>query len=67
MRYIIKDSKNVKEGKTMIYIGLVGVLMIIGFISVYFGRIYQNNMGYNVGEKYMKDKFAAYEGKNYHE
>lgn len=51
----------------MIYIALVGVLMLIGFISAYFGRMYQNNMGYNVGEKYLKDKFSAYEGKNYHE
>ena len=51
----------------MIFLALVGALFVINFIAVYFGRCYQNNIGYNVGEKYLREKLAAYEGKNYHE
>ena len=46
---------------------LIPVLLVIGLVSVLFSFWYRNNMGYNVGEKHMKEYWGLDEHKEYHE
>lgn len=42
----------------MIIIAIMLLLFVIAFVNVYFGRKTENNMGSNIGEKYMKDQWG---------
>lgn len=39
-------------------IALMALLIIVTFLHIYFSRKTQNNMGSNIGEKYMKDQWG---------
>lgn len=46
---------------------IIPVLLLIGFVTVFYRLWYRNNMGFNVGEKHMREHWGIDEHKEYHE
>lgn len=42
-------------------LALMALLIVIAFVNVYFGRKTENNVGSNIGSKYMKEHWGMEE------
>lgn len=42
----------------MWFLVILGLVIAFAFVSVYFGRKVQGNVGKNIGEKYMKEHWG---------